>query len=487
MATPKVQILPAFGDNKFFETAFSYTLDDINKWINDCIAGTEGGERTKIKEVRDQLRAVHMRLEPLMRPKGSEFVVPGMEPDSHFRRLFNPTWWDDERNWKYETKFTLNPYMGKYRGALDNSISVEWWSPYDLLGLFISILGPSPAGADKNNYFLPLTAVYGRWCSRIAGRKKPEPKNPGDGEGDWPYMFQITWRPVGEPVTNKAAGTKKVQSRCHFFLGSSLAGDYWRQKEVGQWRRAVQLNRFNMFYGNLQKNLFDLATFDESPEQVKNRDPSKQPYGNCAETYPFIFSVRRGDNSDLSGIALQRDFMGDESLNFDAVYKNIWKNVCGPCANCAQLISEAGAERANFKKDKDKSKLPKTQKETTEPMAEEGEETAAQVFAVPEAPEGWSYDPGDLNLEYYWGPDGNGTRAARKVGLTSPMGYMIVDRDNGSGAYMFTAGGRVYLWNMLTDEVYEYTKPADLSSIVAEMRKKPGTGQFESKLLFDAE
>ncbi|KND88088.1 hypothetical protein TOPH_07327 [Tolypocladium ophioglossoides CBS 100239] len=111
----------------------------------------------------------------------------------------------------------------------------------------------------------------------------------------------------------------------------------------------------------------------------------------------------------------------------------------------------------------------------------------AQHLAAIEAPEGWSVDPGDLKLDYYWGADGDGTVAANKVGLTGPQGLMIVDPDDGGDAYVFTAsGGKVYLWNMLTNEVYEYTDPTDLDGILAQMKMPPGKGKLESKLLKDA-
>lgn len=64
---------------------------------------------------------------------------------------------------------------------------------------------------------------------------------------------------------------------------------------------------------------------------------------------------------------------------------------------------------------------------------------------------------------------------------------MIKSRDAGLDAYMFTASGAsgsgCYLWNMMTGDVFEYTKPTDLESILAEMRKPAGQGSVERKLL----
>jgi hypothetical protein len=91
------------------------------------------------------------------------------------------------------SKFTVRQYLHNDRG---------YWSPFDLLGLFLSFMGPAPDCATKRNFYLPITAVYGWWCYQIAGRDY-------GGVGNIPYMFQCTWR-TGPPAW--------------FFLGSSLAG-----------------------------------------------------------------------------------------------------------------------------------------------------------------------------------------------------------------------------------------------------------------------
>ena len=40
-------------------------------------------------------------------------------------------------------------------------------NPSDLK-LFVSFLGPAPHGGSKSNFYLPLTMVYGGWCSNSA-------------------------------------------------------------------------------------------------------------------------------------------------------------------------------------------------------------------------------------------------------------------------------------------------------------------------------
>jgi hypothetical protein len=49
----------------------------------------------------------------------------------------------------------MHTYEAHYNGR-------DYWSPYDLLGLFLPFIGPAPNGATERNFYLPMTAVYGR-------------------------------------------------------------------------------------------------------------------------------------------------------------------------------------------------------------------------------------------------------------------------------------------------------------------------------------
>ncbi|RYP91660.1 hypothetical protein DL770_002226 [Monosporascus sp. CRB-9-2] len=481
MATRGFELLAAFGEPTFFRTAFNYTREQIIEWMQGCIEGKKGGERTKDAVVRNLLKEVKNTFESLILLDGKNFQNP--TPKSHFLRQL-------DQNWRRgsDAKFTLSWVQFQYQGALEQAIEVKWWNPYDLLGLFLSILGPAPQGATKNNYFLPLTAVYGRWCARVAGHaiRGWEWTTPGDGAGDWPRMFQVTWKP-----------DQDRDRKQHFFLGSSVAGDEWNSKQVGRWKKRVQRTRFDTLYGSLRMKLFE-NSFEKSP--VYEAYKFGWPFGNCAETYPFIFSIRDsnagGNNRNMQGLALQREFLQNEGLNSYDEYVGgvVWGNLRGPCPNCAQLINQAGAKPYNFRINSDKTLAPirptvKSAATMEREMAPEATpETAPETrVTAADAPEGWSVAPGDLQLDYYWGPRGEGTEAAKKVGLNSPQGQMIVDPDEGGGAYIFTVSNKVYCWNMLTNEIYEYTNPTDLNSVLAQMKMPPGKGTLETKLLEDAE
>ncbi|KJZ70937.1 hypothetical protein HIM_09688 [Hirsutella minnesotensis 3608] len=276
-------------------------------------------------------------------PDGTNFRAPNLQPDSHFPRSLNSEWKDGEN--KKISKFRLHEWPGIYRrGPKDAEIRVPYWNPYDLLGYFISLLGPAPQAANKSNYFLPLTAVYARWCSRIAGRAPAAYKypDPGNGAGNWPFMFQCTWHDDGDKKPSK-----------WFFLGASIGGDSWSAQQTGTWKENVQLRRFDMMFACLQIKLFRQGDFENrrAPEQLI-ADGSAVPFGNCAESYPFTEKIFRDKtkNRGLYGLALKRDFMRDHNLNeYDGSLQGVvWSNLVGPCRNCAALIERSGALQEHF-------------------------------------------------------------------------------------------------------------------------------------------
>jgi hypothetical protein len=151
------------------------------------------------------------------------------------------------------SKFRVRQHLHNDRG---------YWSPYDLLGLFLSLMSPAPDHATKRNFYLPMTAVYGRWCRQIAGRY-------AGGVGDLPYMFQCTWR-TGPPTW--------------FFLGATLAGYEWEADLTGTWETVLGRARFALVdpLPLLQRGY----NFDNSP-MTEEYGGGSTKFGNCAETYPF--------------------------------------------------------------------------------------------------------------------------------------------------------------------------------------------------------
>ncbi|KAN0068949.1 hypothetical protein V8E54_013118 [Elaphomyces granulatus] len=135
-----------------------------------------------------------------------------------------------------------------------------YWSIHDLLGLFLSSLGPAPDGATKRTFFLPLTAMYGRWCRQIVTPSQQ------------PFMFQCTWN--NQPPT--------------FFLGANSSG-YSCDETTGTWRYALTRARFALVDGDPLKRAG--WSYDNCPVgQETGR--TKQKFGNCAECYPLVNMMR---------------------------------------------------------------------------------------------------------------------------------------------------------------------------------------------------
>lgn len=99
-------------------------------------------------------------------------------------------------------------------------------------------------------------------------------------------------------------------------------------------------------------------------------------------------------------------------------------------------------------------------------------------------PDDWTTDPQEMDKDYHWGENGHGRLVAASVGITNPEGLMIKRRDAGGDGYVFRgSNGKIYLWSIPMDDVYQYTKPAGLNAILAEMNKSAGRGRVEMKLL----
>ncbi|KAI1171803.1 hypothetical protein F4777DRAFT_31352 [Nemania sp. FL0916] len=479
-------LLPAFGEDKFFEEAFNYDRDKIVAWLKACAKGDKGGARTQVPEVKILLIEIGTRLETLILPDGVHLRKKELKPDSHFARQIDPKW-KSRKETPRESKFKVFPLPSTFQGGLTTAIAVGWFNPYDLLGLFLSVLGPAAVGATKKTFFLPLCAVYARWCSRIAGHADDEWEwdPPGAGEGIWPRMFNITWRPEGTPETG-----------IHFFLGSSTAGDKWDMEETGQWKRRVQRQRFDVLHSALQLKPFNADSFDKRKSPVQDRfKGGGWAYGNCAETYPFIFSVRGtvDANKNLQGLALQKEFMQDPNLKIydPSILGAPWRNLRGPCENCSAIITNAGADLKNFARDYEEAKQeePEDKPQTTSQVIEAmGEPTAVpDATAATSAPNGFTDNPEYLDTSHYWGTKGAGTLAAKKVGLTNPQGLFIVVPERGGDRYIFkdNTTGKIYLWSMLTDEIFEFTKPTDLAGIVAQLNLPVEKSTLETTQLDD--
>lgn len=233
-------------------------------------------------------------------PNGTDYENPW--PKQHILRIKNADWGKKEdaalaRKEKVEkSKFTVIKNRYTFKVARQTNYFVPYWCPYDLLGLFLGLLGPAPKGATLDNFFLPLKAVYGQWCGWIAGQRPGkldgEPQNRGrDGAGDWPYCFQSTW----ERIKN-SDGSETM----HYSLGASIAGYFSNYEPVmGDFRFAIVKARIGILNDN-GSPLKGHYRPGKSPKKEEEKEAQEEGYdydgtdwGNCAETYPFCRKILR--------------------------------------------------------------------------------------------------------------------------------------------------------------------------------------------------
>lgn len=138
---------------------------------------------------------------------------------------------------------------------------------FDLLGIFISLMGvpPTTQTLTETNYALPLVVLYGKWCRQLAQSVKFTPT-----------VAQITW------------ATSQDGKTFHPLLGTS-AGGFGIKSE---WKEIVRKARW-AYLGAIMKHPYN--EYGYSPERgPKGSAPEKMKqagtnFGNCGETYPFLY------------------------------------------------------------------------------------------------------------------------------------------------------------------------------------------------------
>ncbi|PLN77510.1 hypothetical protein BDW42DRAFT_196490 [Aspergillus taichungensis] len=169
-----------------------------------------------------------------IRAAGNRFIAgPDLTPNQHIRRERHPNsfepGWDNLKDDEKSSKFVTIPVQWlEYPRPGGNNPPRRWryFNPYDLLGLFLSVLGLAPPGANRERFYLPLTAVLARWCSQIGGTR-------AGGIGPLPYMLQCTWIPT-------------PGQQDPFFLGASLGGYDCPDRKTGNWFRELRYARYEI-------------------------------------------------------------------------------------------------------------------------------------------------------------------------------------------------------------------------------------------------
>ncbi|KAF4475786.1 hypothetical protein FAGAP_12633 [Fusarium agapanthi] len=269
----------------------------------------------------------------------------------------------NQRTW---AKIEVNPDSGwshkyPYRPGV---VDLPYWSHYDLLGLFLSLMGPAQPNCDRYNFSLSLTAVYTRWAFTIGGSRdlgdlketslQAMSFTPKPGHGPPPTIFQCTW-------------IEGSDSYADFSLGVSMGGqNYGDRRVLGDWGTRLQKTRFELLKnwnaveqskGRNKKGQDEPFVFERSPSIDGGRSTTK--FGNCGETYPFVHLLgtyrETSSRKEVKGPALYSSFLSvgalqkgyslkDMLVKGDRGYKYLW----APCPNCRHLVTVASAEVDNF-------------------------------------------------------------------------------------------------------------------------------------------
>lgn len=353
MGDETLQLCPAFNGQLHLREAYDYDRDDVYGFLNNVVNNPEqyGIDSINNGQLVTTLKKINDALQRLSLPSGPDFTGNNaLTPDQHIYRRRNDGWVDGGEGSKFDVRhhFVFNIRPG-------NRI-FYYWSPYDLLGLFLSIIGTAPAGASKNTFFLPLTAVYGRWCGLIAGHRAPRGRGEPAGVGSWPAMFQCTWR-------------KRRDEDAVFSLGATLAGYAWEGPDlVGTWKRVLQTSRFNLIW---DWQLLKDDTYEDGFRKVQHWDVDHSPaivyegldtkFGNCAETYPFIDLLLFHDFDDgeqCFGLSLKRPFLDKNGYDHRREGR-IWNESKQCCRNCRYLIElKCRDQLANFDAELDRQLAP---------------------------------------------------------------------------------------------------------------------------------
>ncbi|KLO97400.1 Uncharacterized protein LW93_3378 [Fusarium fujikuroi] len=279
-------------------------------------------DKNDIDQVKQHVKAENY--EPRKGDRLTGVIDKDFEPPQHiYRRLTQEE--KTAQNQKTWAKIEVNPDSGwrhnyPYRPGV---VELPYWSHYDLLGLFLSLMGPAQPNSDRYNFFLPLTAVYTHWAFTIGGSRnvgdirersvqaigfRPQP-----GHGPPPTIFQCTW-------------IEGSDSNVDFSLGASMGGhNYGTRRDLGDWGTKLQKTRFALLndWNSIktskwknQKKQDVLFSFEDSPSIDSGR--SKTKFGNCGETYPFVHLLgtyrESASRKEVKGLALASAFLNIEAL-----------------------------------------------------------------------------------------------------------------------------------------------------------------------------
>ncbi|OGM48394.1 hypothetical protein ABOM_003406 [Aspergillus bombycis] len=116
---------------------------------------------------------------------------------------------------------------------------------------------------------------------------------------------------------------------------------------------------------------------------------------------------------------------------------------------------------------------PKTFPEILHALATEGH-CGLKYKKVDEIPEGWTNDP--IMLEDHSHPSSSITSIAQWYGLGNIKVVLMGTPESGDMKFILMSGGRYYRGNLMTDDIFEITKPKTFPAILHTLARKGNCG-----------
>ncbi|KAF7114570.1 hypothetical protein CNMCM5793_009215 [Aspergillus hiratsukae] len=157
---------------------------------------------------------------------------------------------------------------------------IDFWALADTLGMLPGLLGPAPAGATKRNFFLPVTAMFGKWCQRLCSVNQAH-SDPGQRITSYgPKM------PVSYPLRASTARQMKLKSASPGNMHN--CANSWFNFSIGEHGRSTGfLNTYEYWLTQQNSNNRYDTFLPPRAGSFKEPDFHTRPYGCVLPTVVF--------------------------------------------------------------------------------------------------------------------------------------------------------------------------------------------------------
>ncbi|KDR74272.1 hypothetical protein GALMADRAFT_280292 [Galerina marginata CBS 339.88] len=232
---------------------------------------------------------------------------------------------------RYKTEPEQHPGYIEDSSSLLSRLSVPYQSNkfdlrtlYDIVAWILSVVGPVPSIATRDNYYYPLMMIGYVFCAKlIPARKVTKKLNPGP-----PEVWSVMWF---EQIINKLPVKRVV-------VGANLDKPGKSTKDDAKEFRKALLDASNILDWSQKHSVMQLR-----------RGLTSQDFGHCAETYPLLFICSLGHagqeattiQRSVEGLAAKAPLLYTKTTAKIALYeeaKGVKHALMNPCLNCEWLL-----------------------------------------------------------------------------------------------------------------------------------------------------